>query len=253
MDRSEGIELQRRNLAAFIRLLGSASAGAFVVERDGVLASVVPAVPHRSVVNSVVYRDAASLAAALDEVASAFEKAGIAAWTVWVPEDDREAAAALEAAGHRLDAAPAAMVMDLERLPDPEPGDLDWDADADPREVGRINDHAYGLEPGGFGGALAEVRTEPPLRLYRARTDGEPVCVLGTIDDREDCGVYFVATLKGHRGRALARRLLHVALAEARERGCRTSSLQSSPLGYPVYDRLGYETICALEMWERRA
>ena len=252
MERAEGMELQRRNLAAFIRLLGSSSEGAFVIERDGVLASVVPAVPQRSVVNSVVYRDGASLAAALDEVTAAFDRAGIAAWTVWVPDDDRDAAAALEAAGHRLDAIPTAMVLDLEGLPDPDADDLDWDAEADPGEVGRINDLAYGLAPGGFGGALADVRTAPPVRLYQARVDGEPVCVLGTIDDRDDCGVYFVATLKGHRGRALARRLLHVALAEARERGCRTSSLQASPLGYPVYERLGYETICALEMWERR-
>ena len=91
-----------------------------------------------------------------------------------------------------------------------------------------------------------------PLRLYQARVDGEPASVLGTLDEGDDCGIYLVATLKEHRGKGLAGRLLHVALAEARERGLRTSSLQATKLGYPVYERLGYEPICTLQMWERR-
>jgi len=91
-----------------------------------------------------------------------------------------------------------------------------------------------------------------PLRLYQARMDGQPACVLGTVDDGGDCGIYLVATVKEHRGLGLARRLLHAALGEARERGLRTSSLQATKFGYPVYERLGYEPICLLEMWERR-
>ena len=91
-----------------------------------------------------------------------------------------------------------------------------------------------------------------PLRLYQARVDDQPACVMATVDHGADCGIYLVATLKEHRGRGLARGLLHVALSEARERGRETSSLQSTKFGYPVYARLGYEPICALEMWERR-
>ncbi len=56
------------------------------------MASVVPAIPDRSIVNSVAYRDADSLAAALDELAAEYDEAGVEAWTVWVPEDDRDAA-----------------------------------------------------------------------------------------------------------------------------------------------------------------
>jgi GNAT superfamily N-acetyltransferase len=146
------------------------------------------------------------------------------------------------------------MVLDLARLPDAESGgdDLDWDAGASPEEVGRVNDLAYGLSPGTFGAALGRLPDDLPLRLYRARVDGEEACVLGTLDDGADCGIYLVATLPEHRGRALARRLLHRALADASERGLRTSTLQSTKLGYPVYQRLGYETVCAIEMWERR-
>ncbi len=252
MDRSTAIELQRRSLAAFVRMLALGSQHAVLFERDGVLGSIVSACPDRSVINSVTYRDAGALEAALDELAAAHEQAGVRAWTVWVPEDERDAAALLEAAGHKLDATPMAMTLQLAGLPDPETEGLDWDAGATPADLGRLNDLAYGYEVPTFGAVIAELPPELPLRLYQARADGEPASVLGTLDDGDDCGVYFVATLKKHRGRGLARRLLHVALAEARDRGLRTSTLQATKLGYPVYARLGYDAICTLQMWERR-
>ena len=252
MDRAAAIELQHGCLAAFVRMLERGSADAAVFERDGVLGAIVPACPDRSVINSVIYRDAASLGAALEELAAAHERAGVRAWTVWVPEDDREAAALLEAAGHRLDATPAAMLLDLAGLPDPDPQELDWDGRAAPADVARVNDLAYGFERPTFGAALIALPADVPLRLYQARVDGEPVSVLGTIDEGDDCGIYLVATLKEHRGNGLSGRLLHLAVAEARERGMRTSSLQATKLGQPVYEGLGYEAICTLEMWERR-
>ena len=90
------------------------------------------------------------------------------------------------------------------------------------------------------------------LRLFEARVEGEPACVLGTYDNGDDCELYFVATLPDHRGKGLARRLVHRAMLAARDRGLTVSSLQATKMGYPVYARLGYEPICKLEMWERR-
>ncbi len=252
MDPAAAIELQRRGLSAFVRLLGTGSEDSKLVEDDGVLASIVPSAPERSVINSVVYRDPGVLVASLDRLAHDYEEAGVKAWTVWVPEVDRQATEALAASGHVLDATPTAMVLDLAALPAAEGDGLDWDSDPEVADVTRINDLAYGWEVGTFGRALERTPAEVPLRLYQARVDGRPACVLGTVDDEDDCGVYLVATLAEHRGRGLARRLLHAALAEARERGRRTSSLQATKAGYPVYARLGYEPICAIEMWERR-
>jgi GNAT superfamily N-acetyltransferase len=253
MERAEAIALQRRALRGFVRLLGRSSEGSSVLHRDGVIASIVPAVPARSVINSVVYRDAGALASALEELDDAFEGAGVAAWTVWVPDGERAAAALLADAGHRLDAEPLAMVRELADLPSPDGAGLDWDAAAAPEDVGRINDLAYGFEVGTFGAAITHVPADAPLRLYQARVEGEPVSVVGTLDEGSDCGIYLVATLKEHRGRGLAGKLLHVALAEARERGLRTSTLQSTKFGRPVYERLGYEPVCAIQMWERRS
>ena len=252
MDRDAAIERHRGALMSFVRLVGGGAGTSQVLESRGVTASIVPAIPDRSIVNSVAYRDTDSLAAALEALASAYAAAGIQAWTVWVPEDDRDAAALLEAAGHRLDATPTAMLADLRRLPEPDADDLDWGVGADPPDVGRINDLAYGWPEETFVRAMGRFEAIDGLRLYEARVDGEPACALGTYDNGDDCEVYFVATLPDHRGKGLARRLMHRALTDARDRGLAFSSLQATKMGYPIYERLGYEPICTLEMWERR-
>jgi GNAT superfamily N-acetyltransferase len=223
MDRAAAIDSHREALASFVRVIASGDTSR-LIEHGGVTAAVVPDVPDRSVVNSVAYRDAAGLRAVLDDLAAAYEEAGVSAWTVWVPEDDSDAAALVEEAGHRLDAEPMAMVADLSLLSEPDPDELDWDAEVDPQVLARINDLAYGWPVGTFGAAMRNFGEMDPLRLYQARVDGE----------------------------GLARRLLHRALAEARERGLATSNLQSTKKGYPVYERLGYDPICRLQMWERR-
>ena len=41
-------------------------------------------------------------------------------------------------------------------------------------------------------------------------------------------------------------------LFDAAERGCRTSTLQATKLGAPVYRRCGYQDFGALLMWESR-
>jgi predicted GNAT family acetyltransferase len=42
------------------------------------------------------------------------------------------------------------------------------------------------------------------------------------------------------------------ALADARERGRTTSSLQASDAGRPIYERVGYRSLGEFEMWEKR-
>jgi GNAT superfamily N-acetyltransferase len=252
MELERALSLQVQGLRAFARLMGSSAPGSHVLEPPGVVAAVVPVSPERSVLNSVVYEDADQLIAALGELDVAYTDAGIHAWTVWVPERDQKAAGALEHAGHTLDAQPRAMVLELDRFDPPDVGDLDWDAEASVGEVAALNEAAYGLPEGQFQNALASPPDDSALRLYRARVDGEIACVAATIDVEADSVVFLVATDKGHRGKRLAGRLLGAALADAHERGIATSTLQSTKLGRPVYERLGYEDHGALDMWERR-
>jgi ribosomal protein S18 acetylase RimI-like enzyme len=253
MSHERALALQQRGLHDWVALLGSSSPGAGTWERDGVIASIVPSCPQRSICNSVAYADADALAAALDELPDVYEGAGIAAWTVWAPEFDRAAIALLEGAGHKLDGSPRAMSIDLADFEALDLGDLDWDLDLDPADLGRINDLAYVLPAdSGVAAALVGLPRLENLRLYRALTDGEPACVSATLDHGADLGVYFVATHPEHRGRGLASRLMSLALVQGRERGLETSSLQGSPMGTPIYLRLGYSEDFTMNMYERR-
>lgn len=253
ISRDEALTIQRRAMRDWVRLLGAGAPDSRVIDGDAVTAAIVPSCPQRSIVNSVAFSDPAALLTTLDDLAAAYERAGIAAWTVWVPDFDHETTTALESAGHQFDGQPMAMVLELENWEPPELGDLDWDADADPGLLGPLNDLAYGLDPeSGMGRALAFQPSEL-VRLYQARVDGEPGCVLATMDHGgEDLGFYFVATAPERRGRGLATRLMHAALADAKQRGLRTSSLQASAMGEPVYTRMGFVPHFRLHMYERR-
>jgi hypothetical protein len=103
----------RANMRAFYRLMGERSRDGSVLERDGLLAAIVPSSPNRSIVNAVVYEEVEALEAGGEELRAAYARAGVRAWTVWVPEADRAAAKLLEGWGHRLDARPRAMTLDL--------------------------------------------------------------------------------------------------------------------------------------------
>jgi ribosomal protein S18 acetylase RimI-like enzyme len=249
LSEQELFDRQYASLREFCRLLGGASPAAQVVERSSVLAAVVPAAPDRSVVNSVAYDRAADLEQALPELAEIYEAAGVRAWTVWVPHFDTAAAEVLRGAGHVLDADPEAMAMELAALAVPRP-DLDLQSDPELATVGRINDAAYTVGGNSFERAL---KTAPGLHLYVTTQEGRPVCCATGHDHDRDFSVTFVATLPEARGRGLAGRLLALALHDARERGCTTTSLQATKMGQPIYERLGYRGLGPVQMWERRA
>ena len=235
------------------RLVGRGSEGARTLERDGLVAALVPAATARSVVNAVVYEHPGAVAGAYDDLAAAYEGIG-ASWTVWVHNGDAETAALLESKGHLLDAAPEAMAADLEATPParPEPGALeDWTPDGDLADVGAINDRAYGYGGDWFSRALTEL---PPglVRIYVERRGGEAVGCAAIVDADDNSEVQLVSVLPEARGSGIAGKLIAHGLADALERGGRTSTLVATVLGRPVYDRLGFRPLGAFEMWERR-
>jgi len=234
------------------RMIGQSSDGAWALERDGVLAAVVPVAPERSIVNAVVYRTAEGLAAAYDEIESAYGEIG-ANWTVWVRPGDDDAARFLESRGHVLDAQPFAMVHDLKGVERP-PADAltDWTADGDLADVGPINDVAYGLGTDSFTRALARW-PQDSTHVYVARDDGRPVACLLMTDHEGNSDLELVAVLPEARGRGQITAAQLIALADAAERGNETSTLVATKLGYPVYERAGYRTLEQIPMWERRA
>jgi GNAT superfamily N-acetyltransferase len=236
------------SLRVFYKIVAAGASDSRLLELDGITAAVVPATPDRSFCNGVVYDRFESLERSLDELAGTYDRARVRAWTVWVPEADTKSAELLAESGHLLDADPAGMAMELAGFERPAPEA--WiEADADPADVARINDVAYGYE-GAFARALA--RLPDGAHSYVAEAQGGPAACTVAVDHEGDCLITFVATLPNARGSGLATALMTRALIDARERGCTTTSLQATKMGQPIYERLGYRNLGALQMWERR-
>lgn len=73
---------------------------------------------------------------------------------------------------------------------------------------------------------------------------------LATADHEGNTEVQLVAVVPEARGRGMSGKLLGHALADAAERGNDTSTLVATTLGYPVYERAGFEPVGRLAMWE---
>lgn len=251
--RVDEAELRRRAIAGVrdeVEAFGSGAPDSLLIRRDGLLAAVTPASPQRSIFNSVFYDDAAALASELETLAATYETHGVGAWTVWVPDEDRETARILAARGHVLDAEPRAMAMVLAApiAEPPAPTGVE-SRPGDPASAADLNDRAYGYGPDGFRAGLA---AETAIRWHAAYAGEEPVGCMGTIAVGDDCCVTGVATAPEHQGRGIAAWLLCRALAAAREEGMLTASLQATRAGAPLYERLGFADYGFIEMWEQR-
>lgn len=233
-----------------VEAFGSAAPDSLLIRRERLLAAIVPASPQRSLFNSVYYDDPVALADEVEALEEIYESHGVRAWTVWVPDDDRETARLLGARGHTLDASPRAMAMDLSELgaEPPAPAGIERGPIA-PRACAELNDRAYGFGEDGFRAGLAG---ETAIRWHGAYEGEAPVGCLGTILAGEDCCVTGVATPPEHRGRGIASWLMWQALAEARLGGLSSASLQASRAGAPLYERIGFRDLGFIEMWEMR-
>lgn len=241
----------------FFRLLGSAgSPGSRWMQWPGVGASIAPATRERSLPNSVMYDEPDALLEHYERLARAYADAGVRAFTVWVdPLDEPVLVPELERRGHVRDAEPMLQGAVLDELPLTELAGAPLDLDPAPTfaKLGRLNDAAWRMEPGALSGCFTGLDDAPAGALVRiALLDGEPACGLGVFPCGDDAYVSFVATAPHARGRGLATRLLARTLLEARERGMRTTTLEATAAGAPVYERMGYRSLWRLGMYERR-
>ena len=86
----------------------------------------------------------------------------------------------------------------------------------------------------------------PGFRAYVGLAGGEPVttAIGSTIGDY--VGIFNVATPERHRGRGYGRAVTARAVLDGFEAGASYAYLQSSPMGFRIYERLGFR---ALETW----
>ena len=97
--------------------------------------------------------------------------------------------------------------------------------------------------------ALGEPDGVPGLGAWVFVRDGLAVAGTWSMQHGDDCGIYAVGTVPAWRRRGLARALVEHVLADARDHGARTATLQSTPTAVPLYESLGFEAAGRFEEW----
>jgi ribosomal protein S18 acetylase RimI-like enzyme len=119
-----------------------------------------------------------------------------------------------------------------------------------PAVVGALNDEAYG-QSDRLAPLLAALPEGDGVAHHGLRVDGEWACVAVSLTLGDDVSIQYVATPQRFRRRGLATALLRAILADAYAAGARTATLQASPDGQPVYERLGFRTVATLRGFAR--
>lgn len=89
------------------------------------------------------------------------------------------------------------------------------------------------------------------VRVIVADLDGRPVGTALAIRTGDVAGVYAVATLEGARGRGVGTAATWAAVAAGRAWGCRVVTLQSSRMGFGVYEAMGFRTVASFVVYRR--
>lgn len=119
----------------------------------------------------------------------------------------------------------------------------------------RTNEEAYGAASQPVDLRYVQLESvlgfekERPYQRYLGRMNGLPVATSALFLGAGVAGLYGVASLPAVRGRGVGSALSLAALRDARALGCRVAVLESSPLGYSVYQRLGFHEICRLRSY----
>jgi GNAT superfamily N-acetyltransferase len=227
--------------------------GARVLERPGALSSVVPPIPLASLFNSTMYdRDRPeTLDAALAAAEPEYLAAGVKIWGAWILDGDAAAQRIATKHDMKLDSQPLAMGAALSEI------DLSTDDSAvverwDMASAARLNELGYEVPPGLFK-AVGEVDHPAGARCFIAEADGAAVASVVSFANGDDCAIYWVATDPVFQGQGFAKAAMTAALKAAVADGFRTTTLQASKAGAPLYLRLGYEDLGrTVNLWRKR-
>ena len=242
-------EASDRNLRESWRSLAGGGEGMVVEEDDEVL--MVAGGADVAFFNPAFVKDRGLAPERVMERLTAFYGPRSVPFLVWVMEGSNvdlvEQAPAL---GLGVSDGPPAMV--LEPIPPSSDGEaLPPGLVIEPVLDAAAVSEAVDLAAAGFGMPIELCRKilapavldDPMVSVVVGRVDGEPVSTATLVVTDEVAGVYTVATPEAHRGRGYGAAVTAAVVEEGRGRGCTMASLQASPMGGPVYARMGFRTV----------
>lgn len=238
------------NMVEMYRIDARATAGGFVVERAGLVMCGAPS--NTPISNMVIVTRAVALATVEAESRTVFGTRGMP-FTAWTREHaDGALEGALLAAGWTL----------LTRVP----GMAFHDGDGPPVRppagvvVRRVADRAdraayaavageawtaYGTEPASTAAHFdaPEHLCGPNTAAFLAWRATTPLAGAVLYESHGVAGIGWVSTRSDARGCGLGAAVTWAAVHEGLRRGARFASLQASPMGEPVYRRMGFGTV----------
>ena len=247
MTDDERRELADLNYAEAIREMARRSGGA-VLDEGGVLVAT-GGHPLPVLVNAAMRTDPGVAPAEVLERARRFFAPRRRGFSVVVRAHlDADLEAACAAAGLLAFGAAPGMVLD-HRLPDavPPPGVVlrRVATAADAGAYAAVMDEAYqslGMPSGVAAVQVGRLQAlaAPHIVTVLAELDGAPAAGAMTIVTHGVAGVYWVGTVAAARGRGLAELCTRAAGNAGFDLGARIAALQASPMGEPIYRRMGY-------------
>lgn len=234
------------NYLETFRLLARTIEGGEIIEFGGVTIAAT-GLPLRPFNVAFMRRSSANSTAELAHAVSWLRSRGqpfLVRYCVPVEPATFESAMALGLA--RIEEQPGMMLPNSLPAPKPDPGieivtvgteaDLQSHADVCAKSFGAPTEAVRRL----FGpGMLSLSDTE----FYVCYVDGEPVASSALFASHGVAGIYNVATIPSHRRMGLGAAMTWHAVRNGRRMACRFSCLQASPMGKPVYARMGFEVV----------
>lgn len=208
---------------------------------------------HPVISNAAFRRDDGVEAGEFIARAKDFFSARKRGFSIWVRGDqavDRDLAAAASEAGFELVYEMPEMVLasPVEERPLPAGAELRQLSAAkqadDYWKVAAASYTSIGFPPEVFSGySNHDGLLADNVAAFIAYLDGTPVSIAMTIVSHGVAGIYWVGSLEQARGKGLGRAVTAAATNAGFELGTEAASLQASPMGKPIYEAMGYETL----------
>jgi GNAT superfamily N-acetyltransferase len=232
----------QETLIASWRALAQLSSGARVIRRPRSVAAVFPSWAPLNNAILLGPAEAEGLRAAGTELRVVYRNAGIESWALWLSSR----ATTLDApdqVGEVPDFTRDTTTLVM-RLPSLE----------------GFGEHANVIRTSVDGASRAGDEPVPVAELggddgvaglhgWALVRDGVAVSGAWSCIHGRDCGIYAVGTVPQWRRRGLARALVEHVLADARSRGARTASLQSTRMARTLYESLRFAAVGRYEEW----
>lgn len=94
-----------------------------------------------------------------------------------------------------------------------------------------------------------EIGPESSTQNYLGVLDGKPVAISSIFYGAGVAGIYNVTTLAEARGKGIGAAITVGPLLDARAKGYRIGVLQTTEMGYSVYEKIGFQEVCKLEVY----